>query len=229
MEYHSRTGQPSTNVFERPPARRPGALPAAARASPALRFQPRLPGSRHLRLFVRRRRGQPDRSVESRDEIGVAPESIERFKLRVREMWRSCQSRTSQEPRGAWKSFVQSWWGTTATPRVGSLSSGWRDGFAGTFGNSSVQPSPTRSYAVTVFSCRQILRDSRYDPAGFNRGIRKTVRTAVWEGRRAQSRSLDPIFHGLKAMPPGCENQKKALPFGRAFGSTRDASYARGV
>lgn len=30
--------------------------------------------------------------------------------------------------------------------------------------------------------------------AGFNRRIRKTVRTVVWEGDRAQSRSLDLIF-----------------------------------
>lgn len=29
--------------------------------------------------------------------------------------------------------------------------------------------------------------------AGFNRRIRKTVRTVVWEGDRAQSRSLDLI------------------------------------
>jgi len=44
-------------------------------------------------------------------QIGVAPESIERFKAKVREKWRSCQSRTSQELRDAWKSFVQGWWG----------------------------------------------------------------------------------------------------------------------
>ena len=37
--------------------------------------------------------------------------------------------------------------------------------------------------------------------AGFNRRIRKTVRTVVWEGDRAKSRSLDLIRHrdfGLK-------------------------------
>jgi hypothetical protein len=33
--------------------------------------------------------------------------------------------------------------------------------------------------------------------AGFNRRIRKTVRTVVWEGDGAQSPSLDPI----KSMP----------------------------
>jgi len=39
-----------------------------------------------------------------------------------------------------------------------------------------------------------ILRLSR--AAAFNRRIRKTVRTVVWEGDGAQSPSLDPIKHG---------------------------------
>lgn len=44
-------------------------------------------------------------------QIGVSPESIERFKAKVREMWRSCQSRTSNQLREAWKRYVQGWWG----------------------------------------------------------------------------------------------------------------------
>jgi hypothetical protein len=32
--------------------------------------------------------------------------------------------------------------------------------------------------------------------AAFNRRMRKTARTVVWEGRRAQSRRLDPILLG---------------------------------
>jgi hypothetical protein len=43
--------------------------------------------------------------------IGIAPESIERFKAKVRELWRSCQSLTSTELRDRWKSFIQGWWG----------------------------------------------------------------------------------------------------------------------
>lgn len=43
--------------------------------------------------------------------IGAAPESIERFKAKVREMWRSCQSRTSNQLRDAWKRYVRGWWG----------------------------------------------------------------------------------------------------------------------
>jgi hypothetical protein len=44
-------------------------------------------------------------------QIGAAPESIERFKAKVREMWRSCQSRTSNQSRDAWQRYVRGWWG----------------------------------------------------------------------------------------------------------------------
>ena len=44
-------------------------------------------------------------------QIEVAPESLERFKAKVREMWRSCQSRTSNQLRDAWKRYLQGWWG----------------------------------------------------------------------------------------------------------------------
>jgi RNA-directed DNA polymerase len=43
--------------------------------------------------------------------IGVAPESIERFKTKVREMWRGHQSRTSNQLRDDWQSYVRGWWG----------------------------------------------------------------------------------------------------------------------
>ena len=44
-------------------------------------------------------------------QIGIAPESIERFKAKVRELWRNCQSLTSTELRDRWRSFIQGWWG----------------------------------------------------------------------------------------------------------------------
>jgi RNA-directed DNA polymerase len=44
-------------------------------------------------------------------QIGIAPESIERFKAKVRELWRSRQSRTSNQLREAWRSFIRGWWG----------------------------------------------------------------------------------------------------------------------
>ena len=44
-------------------------------------------------------------------QIGAAPESIERFKAKVRERWRSCQSKTSNQLRDAWQRYVRGWWG----------------------------------------------------------------------------------------------------------------------
>ena len=44
-------------------------------------------------------------------QIGIAPESVERFKAKVRELLGSCQSLTSNELRDRWKSFIRGWWG----------------------------------------------------------------------------------------------------------------------
>jgi group II intron reverse transcriptase/maturase len=44
-------------------------------------------------------------------QIEVAAESLERFQAKVREMWRSCQSRTSNQLRDAWQRYVIGWWG----------------------------------------------------------------------------------------------------------------------
>lgn len=43
--------------------------------------------------------------------IEIAPESLERFKAKVREKWRSCQSLTSNQLRENWQRYVQGWWG----------------------------------------------------------------------------------------------------------------------
>jgi RNA-directed DNA polymerase len=40
----------------------------------------------------------------------AAPTSVERFKSKVREMWRSCQSRTSEELRDNWCAYLRGWW-----------------------------------------------------------------------------------------------------------------------
>ena len=40
----------------------------------------------------------------------AAPTSVERFKTKVREMWRSCQSRTSEELRDDWCAYLRGWW-----------------------------------------------------------------------------------------------------------------------
>jgi len=44
-------------------------------------------------------------------QIGIAPESIKRFKAKVRELWQNCQSATSNELRDRWQSFIRGWWG----------------------------------------------------------------------------------------------------------------------
>jgi RNA-directed DNA polymerase len=43
--------------------------------------------------------------------IAAAPASLERFKEKVRELWRSHQSVTSEELRDRWRAYVQGWWG----------------------------------------------------------------------------------------------------------------------
>jgi group II intron reverse transcriptase/maturase len=43
-------------------------------------------------------------------QIEAAPESLERFKAKVREKWRSCQSRTSNQLRDVWRQYVRGWW-----------------------------------------------------------------------------------------------------------------------
>jgi RNA-directed DNA polymerase len=44
-------------------------------------------------------------------QIEVAPESLEKFQAKVREKWRSCQSRTSNQLRDAWRQYLRGWWG----------------------------------------------------------------------------------------------------------------------
>jgi group II intron reverse transcriptase/maturase len=75
---------------------------------------------KHLRLKVNTAKSGTGRVWERKflgfrlnrnRRIEVAPESLERFKARVREMWRSCQSRTRNQLRDAWKRYVTGWWG----------------------------------------------------------------------------------------------------------------------
>ena len=75
---------------------------------------------KNLRLKVNAARSGVGRSSERKflgfrltaaKRIGIAPESIERFKGKVREMWDARQSRTSQELRDTWKRYIEGWWG----------------------------------------------------------------------------------------------------------------------
>jgi RNA-directed DNA polymerase len=42
--------------------------------------------------------------------IGIAPESVERFKAKVRDRWRGCQSVTQDELRQGWRAILRGWW-----------------------------------------------------------------------------------------------------------------------
>ncbi len=49
--------------------------------------------------------------INREGKIEVAPESLKRFKAKVRELWRANQSRTSRQLRDQWKRYIQGWWG----------------------------------------------------------------------------------------------------------------------
>ncbi len=75
---------------------------------------------KHLRLQVNVTKSGVGRTWERKflgfrlnrkRQIEAAPESIERFKTKVREKWRSCQSLTSNQLRDDWRQFVRGWWG----------------------------------------------------------------------------------------------------------------------
>lgn len=76
--------------------------------------------TQHLRLEVNATKSGTGRPWERKflgfrinpqGEIEIAPTSVERFKTKVRELWRSCQSRTSEELRDNWRAYVRGWWG----------------------------------------------------------------------------------------------------------------------
>ena len=75
---------------------------------------------KHLRLQVNAAKSGVGRTWERKflgfrlnreRQIEAAPESLEKFKTKVREKWRSCQSRTSNQLRDAWRQYVRGWWG----------------------------------------------------------------------------------------------------------------------
>jgi RNA-directed DNA polymerase len=75
---------------------------------------------KHLRLQVNATKSGVGRPWERKflgfrlnreRQIEVAPESLEKFKTKVREKWRSCQSLTSNQLREAWQQYIRGWWG----------------------------------------------------------------------------------------------------------------------
>jgi RNA-directed DNA polymerase len=75
---------------------------------------------KHLRLKVNTAKSGAGRIEERKflgfrldreRRIGVAPESVGRFKTKVKEMWRANQSRTSNQLRDDWQRYARGWWG----------------------------------------------------------------------------------------------------------------------
>jgi RNA-directed DNA polymerase len=75
---------------------------------------------KHLRLQVNAAKSGIGRTWERKflgfrlnreRQIEAAPESLERFKTKVRELWRRGQGRTSKQLRDAWQRWVRGWWG----------------------------------------------------------------------------------------------------------------------
>jgi group II intron reverse transcriptase/maturase len=74
----------------------------------------------HLRLQVNAAKSGTGRVWERKflgfrldrtKRIGIAPESLARFKTKVREMWNARRSRTSTQLRAEWNRYVRGWWG----------------------------------------------------------------------------------------------------------------------
>lgn len=74
---------------------------------------------KHLRLEVNATKSGAGRPWERKflgfrinpeGKIEAAPQSVERFKAKVRDLWRSCQSQTSNELRDNWQAYVRGWW-----------------------------------------------------------------------------------------------------------------------
>lgn len=73
----------------------------------------------HLRLKVNAAKSGTARAWERKflgfrlepdGRIGIAPESLQRFKTKVRELWNARQSATSNQLRDAWLRYVEGWW-----------------------------------------------------------------------------------------------------------------------
>jgi group II intron reverse transcriptase/maturase len=76
--------------------------------------------SRNLRLQINRSKSGTGRPWERKflgfrfnpkGQIEAAPQSVERFQNKVRELWRSCQSLSSEQLRDNWRAYVRGWWG----------------------------------------------------------------------------------------------------------------------
>lgn len=74
---------------------------------------------KHLRLKVNAAKSGTGRvwerkflgfRLDRKKRIGIAPESLARFKAKVRQMWDGRRSRTSKQLRDEWGRYVRGWW-----------------------------------------------------------------------------------------------------------------------
>jgi group II intron reverse transcriptase/maturase len=74
---------------------------------------------KHLRLEINANKSGTGRpwerkflgfTINPNGKIAVAPKSVERFEQKVRELWRSCQRRSSSDLRDGWRAYVRGWW-----------------------------------------------------------------------------------------------------------------------
>jgi len=92
---------------------------------------------KHLRLQVNEAKSGAGRPWERKflgfrlnrqGQLEAAPESVERFKRKVREIWCGNRSVTSRQLRDEWRRYVRGWWGyyrLTERPRAIFLLEGW--------------------------------------------------------------------------------------------------------
>jgi len=75
---------------------------------------------KHLRLQVNAAKSATGKAwerkflgfrLDRKKRIGIAPESLERFKTKVREMWDGRRSGSSNQLRDEWRRYMQGWWG----------------------------------------------------------------------------------------------------------------------
>lgn len=75
---------------------------------------------KHLRLKVNTAKSGTGRvwerkflgfRLDRKKRIGIAPESLERFKAKVREKWNGLRSGTSRQLRDDWNRYARGWWG----------------------------------------------------------------------------------------------------------------------
>jgi group II intron reverse transcriptase/maturase len=75
---------------------------------------------KHLRLKVNAAKSGTGRvwerkflgfRLDRKKRIGIAPESLGRFKTKVRELWNGRRSRTSNQLRDEWNRYARGWWG----------------------------------------------------------------------------------------------------------------------